>query len=194
MPYTLTRTEILRFTAFYREVSRQIAGEGIDAAKFAKVAIRRFNVFMDESEPEDKIMDAMISMEALYLYDSENAELSYRLSLRAACLLGRDEGEKNYIRKLLKEVYDLRSKVVHGRNITITGLDGNRIPTTDILAKLEEYLRWSIRKFLLLTEEKLSHNSILNLLDAAVLNPGARSLIGAGRREVGWESLFNREH
>jgi Apea-like HEPN len=51
-------------------------------------------------------------MEALFLREEEG--LSFRLALRAANLLGADAAERRAIYKQVKELYDVRSKVVHG--------------------------------------------------------------------------------
>jgi len=61
----------------------------------------------------DRAIELGVALEALLLRDDEASELSYRLSLRGAHLQGGDAGARRQLRKLLKKVYDLRSKAVH---------------------------------------------------------------------------------
>lgn len=57
------------------------------------IALRRFHLSY-HGRFEDRIIDQMIAFESLYLgYDSE---LKYRLALRVAFLLGKDNGERRY--------------------------------------------------------------------------------------------------
>jgi hypothetical protein len=61
----------------------------------------------------NKAIEGSICLESL-LTDEENAEISYRLSLRAALLIGTDSTERLEIWNKLKKFYNLRSKGVHG--------------------------------------------------------------------------------
>jgi Apea-like HEPN len=49
------------------------------------------------------------------LGDDEPGEINYKLQLRAALLLGKRLSERREIRKSVRNLYSLRSKVVHGR-------------------------------------------------------------------------------
>lgn len=61
---------------------------------------------------EDRFVDIMIIFEMLFLPEG-NDELKYRLSVRAALLLGKNYKEKKYIFELFKLSYDIRSSIVH---------------------------------------------------------------------------------
>jgi malate synthase len=77
------------------------------------IALRRFSMAMNRDVVADKLLDLMVSAEALFLEGS--AELNYRLAVRAAALLGKDSAEKESIYKFFKEMYKIRSKLVHGQ-------------------------------------------------------------------------------
>jgi hypothetical protein len=66
-------------------------------------------------KPEDKILDAVIGMEALLLADhvADKGELSFRLSSRFAALES-DITKRRSAFKLAKDLYSLRSVVAHG--------------------------------------------------------------------------------
>lgn len=86
------------------EQSRRIVG----------VALDRLNLARRRRSAGDRAVDGGICLEAL-LGDDSPQELSYKLRLRAALLLGRTVDERQQIREDVRRFYDLRSKVVHGR-------------------------------------------------------------------------------
>ncbi len=77
------------------------------------IAIRRFSLALANDSLDDKLLDIMISAESIFLDDS--AELSYRLALRAATILGENCTNRHKIYLFFKEMYQLRSKIVHGK-------------------------------------------------------------------------------
>ena len=62
---------------------------------------------------EDRIIDASVALEAVYgPFDS--GEITRKISLRAAWLLGQSDDERRAVSKEMKSFYRTRSKVVHG--------------------------------------------------------------------------------
>ena len=87
----------------------------------------RANGFRDLA---DTAIDLGIAFEALLLHDlnnSERGELSFRLSLRGAWLLGRDEIERRDVKRVLRDIYDLRSRAVHSGMVERTGKNWHTI-------------------------------------------------------------------
>lgn len=99
------------------------------------VAVRRLSLGMEREKLEDKIIDYMIGLEALYLPDV-NDELKFRLSLRISFLLFPKE-EREDVFSFVKEMYDQRSKIVHGTK-------SKNILYHEKINRLEELLRKSI--------------------------------------------------
>jgi len=64
----------------------------------------------------DCAVELAISLEALLTDRIENSEIGYKISVRAAKVLGCDLDERRSIHKLIKDMYNVRSKVVHGTN------------------------------------------------------------------------------
>ncbi|MCU1696058.1 MAG: hypothetical protein JWR34_2121 [Mycobacterium sp.] len=91
------------------------------APKEVKLAARRSVRAMMRTNDEDRTLDATIGVEALLL--SDNAELKYRMSIRAAAALY-DEMPPALIFGLAKKVYDHRSKIAHGSDTTPTFMFG----------------------------------------------------------------------
>ena len=86
--------------------------ESIKKNPWLDLAQRRLLKMSYKVGNEDRFVDIMIIFEILFLTEG-NAELKYRLSVRAALLLGKNYGEKKYIYELFKLSYDIRSDIVH---------------------------------------------------------------------------------
>lgn len=151
--YKLTESEIGDFKEFWREFSTL----DLNKNKFLEVAINRFNYGYEREKPEDKFIDYMIALEALFLREEEKAELSYRLSNRTAIFLDREKTVWENVRK----AYDLRSKIVHG---SAKPLPGDR---RELVLKIEEYLRESIKRFLKLIKTQ-NYEEIIESIDKQI--------------------------
>ena len=101
------------------------------------VAQRRLSLGIERKELEDRLIDYMIGLEALYLPDG-NQELSFRLSLRVAFLLCSDLTKRKEMYKFIKGMYDTRSNIVHGTK-------HKHELNVDKVSKLEELLRRSLK-------------------------------------------------
>lgn len=130
------------------------------------VAIKRFHSAY-HGEPSQKIIDQMIAFEALFLGDDK--ELSYKLALRSAYLLGRTAKIRTSIFNDMKKAYAFRNAIVHGRYKFDESLLKKTIPIT------ESYLRHSIRFFLSILAQGATFSSIQKqLLDGIILH-GSRA-------------------
>ena len=68
----------------------------------------------------DRFIDLRIALESLYLKDFLNEysqEMRFRLSLIGAWHLGANFSDRRYIRKRLRDAYDMASKAVHGDDL-----------------------------------------------------------------------------
>ena len=113
-----------------------------------ELAIRRWIKSKTSGEYLAKIIDLGIALEVLYLSDvGENRELSFRLRLRAAWHLGRDEEDRKKLLKRFGEIYNCRSNAVHNGELGRTVKSGgNQIPTRDFIEKSQDLCRKSIMK------------------------------------------------
>lgn len=142
-------------------------GNGKNTRHNLLIAVRRFSLAMTRLSLDDKLIDLMICAEALFLQDGKS-ELTYKVSHRAASFLSEDPNQQKEIFKFFKDVYDMRSKVVHGtKSYSQTPRDADLLSSTTV--KLAEYLR----------------NTILKMLDL-VLSPQSTSKL------VDWEELMFR--
>jgi len=122
-------------------------------------ALRRFNSAYS-GESEDRLIDQMIAFESLYIAD--NKELTYKLALRTAFLLGKT---RTKIFNDMQKAYGLRGQIVHG-NMPV-----DKTKLEDTVPKTEEYLRLSIRKFLSLSKQ-YPISEIRKRLDENILKNG----------------------
>ncbi|MDO9069183.1 MAG: HEPN domain-containing protein, partial [Deltaproteobacteria bacterium] len=84
-----------------------------DLRNKVEVAASRLIMARNRVSPANKALDGCICLEAL-LTDNQKTELTYKLALRAALLVGVDVDDRREIRKKLQDFYDLRSRAVHG--------------------------------------------------------------------------------
>jgi hypothetical protein len=85
-----------------RETWKQL---GVSLTRFSDAACRPL--------AEDAILDLAIAAESLF-GGRVQGEATYKVSLHAALLLGDETWPKSEVRKFFKEVYSVRSSIVHG--------------------------------------------------------------------------------
>lgn len=107
--YTVTRDDLI-------EVRRIYQGLSSNQDEAMLLAIKRLNSSLTRSDAADAILDATIGLELL-LGDDVNQSLSYKLRLRAGALafLKTTKRSPTSIAQLVKEVYEARSAIVHGK-------------------------------------------------------------------------------
>ena len=163
--YKLAKEEKLELTRIFEALSR------LKSEKALQVAVRRLNYacIRGDIRPEDKILDCMIGFESLLLGPS--SELGYRLSLRAAILLGESVVERQKIQSEMHLYYRLRSNIVHGYNerairslLRKAGIDLDQVAS-----RLQDLLRESIKRFICAFEEAKDRPTIIKEIDQRIL-------------------------
>jgi len=124
---------------------------------FLRIALDYFLTSKTTEEKDDKLISCMIAIEALF---GEKDELKYRISHRVACLLGENDDSREDVFNKMKDLYDKRSDLVHGRETIVSW---------DDIKKIQAYLRNSIDCFLVLSQ-RYSRGRFLQALDNAVVN------------------------
>ena len=81
--------------------------------KLMRLPLRRWESSLLRTNPEDRLIDAWISLESLLLGGLQG-ELSYRAALRLAEFLGSSGIERNNIYDVMRVSYRWRSMIVHG--------------------------------------------------------------------------------
>ena len=119
---------------------------------FLDVAIRRFGYAHERQRAEDRIIDLMISAEALFFsdYNKNNyiGEIRYRLSMRAALFLASESESQRTVFRWMRDAYDLRSKLAHGGDVSGTKLpkrlDGTVVDIEEFVGTIQTYIRLAL--------------------------------------------------
>ncbi len=98
--------ETLEWVEKYLDLPPEVAGA-------CQVSLDRLNLARRRIRPGDKAIDGSVCLEAL-LSGKARGELTHRLSVRTALLLGKDLSERTEIAEKIRKFYQLRSDVVHG--------------------------------------------------------------------------------
>lgn len=87
------------------------------ASRALRLALRSFSSIYDRlsHQAEDRVVDAITSLEALWRLDTE---LSFRLAFRTASALAQSDDERVAILDTLIDYYRIRSKLVHGGSLS----------------------------------------------------------------------------
>ena len=94
-----------------RNIHEALSREGM--FEELRVPIQRWRRSKAASNGVDLAIDLRIALESLLLDDGNNAELSFRLALRAAWYLGANEDERTKIFNAVRKAYNIGSKAVH---------------------------------------------------------------------------------
>lgn len=106
--YSLTAEEVPQLQAFWPIVLELMNQE----KHYLQLPARRLQFGGERSRLEDSLIDYMIGLESLL--GEGNAEISYRMAMRGAVILSSGSTGRFNKFKNLRNLYDLRSKIVHG--------------------------------------------------------------------------------
>jgi len=163
MKYQIKMGEGHQIETFWNEVKDIIS----EPPKILQIALKRFNDSYNKNKKEDKLIDYMVALESLLL--REDSELTYKMAMRGAYLLGRNFHERRELFETIKKAYSLRSKIVHGNTLkdSVKVLN-EEYSLDDFLARVEDITRRTIVKFC----EKfvsVSKKQVPTLLDNLIL-------------------------
>lgn len=82
--------------------------------EYLRLPFRRLRASASRTENEDRLVDYVIGLERLLARDTETLEVAFRFRLRGASLLPSTFGDVSERRKFMRELYSLRSAIVHG--------------------------------------------------------------------------------
>jgi hypothetical protein len=103
---------------------------------------------LERTQLDERLIALSIALESLFS-PSDQSELSYRICQYAALLLGTDPAERASVFDSFREMYKLRSKLVHGAYDVQRYRNGTFV-TEDQLRKWADLIRRSILSFIIL--------------------------------------------
>ena len=129
------------------------------------MAIRRFSQSNERESIEDKIIDFLISAEALFLSSggSFQGELKYRLSHRAAMFIEDEAENQREVFNFMQKAYNVRSDIVHGREPNLPNNEhGTPYSLREFCNEIENHLRFSLKKAIKIAESAKSSNNVID--------------------------------
>ena len=66
--------------------------------------------------------------------------------------------------------YNIRSSIVHGDEVKPIAIEGETIRLNEFAERVEEHLRKTLKKFLVLSKKYKKQEQILSLLDRSLIN------------------------
>lgn len=142
--FHLDKDDVPQLHALWKEIE-----EGSPQVTRLRIALDRYDSTFETKDAAEQLIDAVIAFESIYIQGG--SELSHKLALRAATVLGKDGKSREQIYAFLKMAYKMRSALVHG---SMSGDDfENWLGAKDshgaeFINPLREDLRKSLRKFL----------------------------------------------
>jgi len=166
------KPELLRLWRRFRNFNKTVGSS--KSGRYINLALKRFNFGVEESNHENKIIDFFVAFEALCL--PEKDELAYRLSNRIAMLLGKNIEEAEKIKKFMVKAYTVRSNIVHGEEIKSITIERKEIKLGEFAQRVEQYLRESLKSFIMLSKKYKKQKSITDLLDKSLIDVKTRKV------------------
>ncbi len=160
--YIFNKSDLKEFQAFYKEFIAVLD----NFPNYISLAISRYNDIWFRKKVEDIIVDLIIAFESLFL--SNNPEISFRLAFSVAHFIGKSTQERKEIYTTMKDAYDVRSKIVHGSSSRSKSKVIGKLP--DIISKLQDYFRITIRKIVIDKSYLLDKNKFLKYIEGIILS------------------------
>ena len=135
---------------------------------FLGQAIRKFSQAVENDDKQDRILDFMTCLESLYL--SNEQQISFRLALRIAIILGKTTKQKLAIHEFILKMYNLRSKIIHGDKIPKIMINEKTIDMQSYLHHMEDIARSSIRIFMVLIKDFDTKEKLQKSIDDAIFD------------------------
>jgi hypothetical protein len=127
---------------------------------YIKLAVNFLKRARTKVQEENQIIDCFVAIESLFSTNEEKTEMRFRISNRVAILLAKDKDERIELRKKIRDLYDLRSTIVHGSSKIRKGRKG----------LLFIYVRESILRFLSLAQIYENQESIIDQIDDSMID------------------------
>jgi hypothetical protein len=122
---------------------KRIQSVDFSKRKSLYLACKRFQRVYEKEDAEDRLIDLVIAFEELFVR-KEIPGNSFKEKIANGCsdLLGKNDKERQEIKRLLAKAYSIRSHIVHSAEYR------KEHDMYEFVSKIEDYLRESIKKLL----------------------------------------------
>lgn len=181
--YEVSQAEVASLAAFLKAVAADLPPKPLGHhANPRWLGLKNyFRALQTATDTEERLGQAVASLEASLLSDKKGPELGYRLSLRTASLLRCAGFKATEVFRNTRAAYDFRSTYAHGGEISKKNLEGAR----ELCPRIMEYARLAIVK-LIEFPEKTQRNSILSRLDLGLIDDDERRQMESTLRSGLW--------
>lgn len=166
--FSLDASDVPLFSVFQARLQPIIESVRQDKASPCPSLELALDLYAREDFDAVDVVNALTALEALLL-NGGTTELTYRLSVRVAYLLGTDATSRKKIFADMKGFYDLRSTVVHGSE-----LKPKHLTRLEQLHDLREIVRRTLLTVMALISEGISRSSLEELFDEILFDEGRR--------------------
>ena len=142
-PYVIKKNKLTKLQIFYDRLA--LIRTDTSNSTFIKIAIKRFHMAISRPDINDKIMDLNIALESLF---SSPGDTSTKFRNRICTIMTEDDTEREFYWEFIKEMYKLRSDIVHGRKSKPFHIQNKDMSIDHIVFEIENITRISINKFL----------------------------------------------
>lgn len=172
----IQQRDVERLKTFWYRMSEGLPQTGYelatDAVRPVEIAYQRYtNALVLVGTVEKRIADAVMGLESLLLTGDENQELSYRLRIRVARILGLLGAEPQMARDTTNDAYTIRSNYVHGDIVAERkrkSIEKKHGSLNSLLNSVLNQLRICIIVFTVLNIQK---KSLISVLDESFIDP-----------------------
>jgi hypothetical protein len=147
-----------------------------EKGRFIQIALERYSNSFERTRIDDRLVDCISALEALYLKVAEKTELEYRLSLRVALVLGYSPSTRREIREIIEKSYPLRSQIVHGKPPRPVKAWGRTLDLVELTGYISGLLRSSLQVFMEVhhsSPEYADQDAFLDKVDDCILDSPA---------------------
>ena len=160
-PMVLDESGVLNVVSIYDKVKRLSVESRY---QHLRLPFRRVRDAASRQEQEDVLVDHVIGLESLLASDSDRLETTFRFRLRGAALLPDSFGDARERIKLMTDLYNLRSRVVHG--------DDAKQAVSEMLPIAENVLRTIFLWYIDHVDTLGNTKQIIRALDEAMVSVG----------------------
>lgn len=158
--YVFEEEDIPKIKNLRADISKALSNEkNIEIAR----AIDRFMISYEDERIEDRILDLIISLEALL--QNEVDELRYKLSIRTAKFLGKTPEQRDDVYKTILAAYAVRSKTAHGQSASSVSINDQQITLDNLADRIEEITRNAIKMMINTVNNGITRKSVITNLD-----------------------------
>ena len=160
----VTKNDARRFGEFYCTVVKRIGDD--KKRQFVSNAIGRFGMAYVHRSPANKIVDYVISLEALLT--SSAGDTALKLAHRTAALYADTDTERVETWEFMKQAYNFRSGIVHGSKKRTVTMRSSTLSIEDVEQRLHRIAKKSIPRMIGLLGSYKNQNEVLCALDRSI--------------------------